>query len=182
MKLALLLAACGDSAGTSFDTYCADFGKNYTNPTEYAKREQIFEAAVAQVEAHNAGDDTFKLGINHLSDYTKEELKALRGFNKFAHRRSLAASNSAPVGYSGAALPDSIDWVAKGATTPVKNQGGCGTFFLIRNQCSSWGDRRSERGSERGKECVGQTKVLCLQFRFLLGLQWDRSHREQRVP
>ena len=120
----LIFATCAVFAVTadalSFDEYCKDHGKQY-HGEEYASRKATFEANVATINAH---DKTlgFELGINNLTDWTAAELKRLRGFHKGAHRSrvGLRATFSAPANTT---LPDSVDWVAAGATTPVKNQG-----------------------------------------------------------
>jgi hypothetical protein len=42
-------------------------------------REELFTNAMKKVATHNAGRHSWKKGINHLSDWTAEELKTLRG-------------------------------------------------------------------------------------------------------
>jgi len=98
MRSSLLIAglwAVGSNAGSSgalsqvnqsFVGYMQAFGKNYANDSvEYLMREKIFNERLAEILAHNAAGLSWKMGLNHLTDYTEGELQGLRGFKR-AHK------------------------------------------------------------------------------------------------
>lgn len=80
------------------------------------------------IEEHNAKNLSYKLGINAFADLTGREFKATH-LGLVARNSDGDAAKLPFPNYSEA--PDAIDWVQKGAVTPIKDQGKCGSCWAF---------------------------------------------------
>jgi cathepsin L len=109
----------------TFSKYVAHFQKQY-DVSELPYRQGIFEKILAQVERHNALNESYELGINHFSDLTSDEFSAYLGRKG---SKSLVASPK-PMLQTGD-FPPSVDWRDKKVVSPIKNQGSCGSCWAF---------------------------------------------------
>ena len=111
-----------ESRRYDFTAYVAEYEKVY-GPAEHTSREAVFNANLAAIKAHNRNPTaTWKTGVNHLTDRTPEELKALRGYR----RVKKPTNNHQTHVISGSQAPASVDWRTTGAISGVKDQGRVG--------------------------------------------------------
>ncbi|KAF5189086.1 Senescence-specific cysteine protease sag39 [Thalictrum thalictroides] len=115
-----------------YEQWMALHGRVYNDATEKARRFEIFRKNVQYIESFNrAGNRSYTLGVNGFADQTNEEFIAIRnGYKGFCSPAK--SSDASTFRYEHVtAVPSSMDWRKKGAVTPIKDQGQCGSCWAF---------------------------------------------------
>jgi len=121
-----------------FLAFQQDFGKSYDNVEEAQYRFLIFKQNMELIERKNAVSPNKVFGVTQFADMTVEEFKEMyltyiRPVRDESEDRILVPETTQS--------PAKFDWITKGAVTPVKNQGQCGScwaFSATENIESVW--------------------------------------------
>jgi len=116
-----------------------------------------FKNTFDHIETENAKANEYELGINEFSDLTPEEFGASHFGYKKPEKPWGSLKNLGTHVYDGAPLADAVDWRTKGAVTPVKNQGQCGSCWSF-----------STTGSLEGAWEIATKKLVSLSEEMLV--------------
>jgi C1A family cysteine protease len=141
--------------------YVSTYGKSYGTKAEFKFRAAQFKQTLEQIASHSE-NATSTVGLNQFADWTPAELKKLNGYNAAAQM----VGKTAKV-LSTENLADAIDWNSKGAVTPVKNQGQCGSCWAF-----------STTGAVEGAEFISNGSLVSLSEQQLVDCangQWGND-------
>ncbi|KAJ3683315.1 hypothetical protein LUZ60_013542 [Juncus effusus] len=119
-----------------FESWMEKHGKSYASIEEKIRRFEVFKDNLFHIDETNKKVTSYWLGLNAFADLSNEEFKEnFFGFSgaemQFRKRVDMGASRFRYENVEVEGLPKSVDWRKKGAVTPVKNQGQCGSCWAF---------------------------------------------------
>lgn len=181
----------------TFQQWQSLFRKEYLSATERDYRESMYDRNVQKIARHNARANTWTMAVNQFADMPKKEFVRLYlngasagGYNNATHLRQ-KNYRWALLNGNYSALPASVDWTTKGAVTPVKDQGQCGScwsfsatgalegaWFVKRNTLTNLSEQQLVDCStaEGNQGCNGGLMDYAFQYAMANGLTTEAAY------
>ena len=118
-----------------FNVWADLHGKTYSDLGEKQFRLGVWLKNYAYVSAHNAkyaaGEETFDVEMNEFADLTSEEFGEKYLMMNLKNQSPEVTKECTGKQAPDTNLPETVDWSALGAVTPIKNQGQCGSCWAF---------------------------------------------------
>ncbi|VDN13716.1 unnamed protein product [Dibothriocephalus latus] len=142
--------------------------KEYATLDEEQFRQEVFLGNLEFIFRHNkmfySGLETYKVRVNAFSDLTPREFAATYLCLQSTPESKPSSRVATFIPVAGR-LPDSVDWRERGAVTPVKDQGRCGSCWAF-----------SATGAIEGAVQIKTQKLLSLSEQQLVDCSWEQGN------